>query len=168
MKSEEALILLREVRCPENVIEHCVAVSERSVSIARKIQRNHDIDLKLIEIGGLLHDIGRARTHGVDHGIVGARLLREKGINSELQRICERHVCAGIPRAVAEAVGLPSRDFVPETIEEKIVCHADNLTNHTLEELREGWKTLFGGKNGEIIVTLLDNLHKELEIYCTE
>jgi hypothetical protein len=49
-------------------------------------------------------------------------------------------------------------------MEEKIVCHADNLTNHTLDELREGWRTFFGSY-GDIIVALLDSLHKELEPY---
>lgn len=164
MKREEALTLLQEVGCPENVIDHCRAVSEKAVAVAKKAQKDHDIDLNVVEIGGLLHDIGRAVTHGIDHGVVGARILQERGVNGDLQKMCERHVCAGIPRAVAEAVGLPPRDFVPVTMEEKIVCHADNLTGHTLQELQKGWKAFFG-TNGEIIVALLDNLHKELEPY---
>lgn len=165
MKREEALTLLEEVGCPENVIDHCEAVSKKAAAIARKAKKSYGIDLALVEIGGLLHDIGRAVTHRIDHGIVGAQLLQEEGINGNLQKICERHVCAGIPKAVAEEIGLPPRDFVPVTTEEKIVCHADNMTNHTLQELREGWKTFFGNKNGEIIVALLDKLHKELEPY---
>jgi uncharacterized protein len=165
MNKAEALELLVAVKCPQNVIDHCVAVSKKAVSIAEKVQEDHDVDIHLVEIGGLLHDIGRACTHGVDHGIVGARLLEERGINSKLQRICERHLCAGIPKQVAESIGLPPRDYVPQTREEKIICHADNLTNHTLEELRAGWKNFFGTDNGRIIVDLLDNLHRELEQY---
>lgn len=164
MNREEAFALLREVGCPENVIDHCSAVSEKAVAVGMKAQEDFDIDFNLLEIGGLLHDIGRAKTHDIDHGVVGARILRERGFDGNLQKICERHVCAGIPRAVAEEMGLPPRDFIPVSMEEKIVCQVDNLTNHTLEELREGWKTLFG-KNGEIIVALLDNLNEELKKY---
>ena len=165
MKREEALTLLEEVGCPQNVITHCIDVSERAMSIARKAQREKVVNLALVEIGGLLHDIGRAQTHKIDHGIVGALLLEERHINRCFQRICERHVCAGIPKVVAERNGLPSRDFLPVTIEEKIICHADNLTNHTIEELREAWTSFFGEPNGTLIVSLLDNLHKELEKY---
>lgn len=165
MKRKEALALLEEMGVPDNVIDHCIAVSEKAVRIAQKARKDLPVDLHTVEIGGLLHDCGRSKSHGINHGIVGASLLEEKGINGELQKICERHVCAGIPREVAEDIGLPPRDFVPVTMEEKIVCHADNLTNHTVKELQIGWKTFFGGKNGDIIVTLLNNLHKELEPY---
>ncbi len=165
MRREEALSLLKEVGCPDNVIDHCIAVSEKAAAMAVKAQQDICVDVHLVEIGGLLHDIGRAVTHKLDHGIVGARLLRERGINSTLQRICERHVCAGIPKSIALVMGLPPRDYIPVTMEEKLVSHADNLTNHTLEELRCGWKAFFGSKNGEIIIALLDNLHAELEKY---
>lgn len=165
MNREEALHLLREVGCPLNVIEHCVAVSKKAVAIAQRVQHDHAVTICMVELGGLLHDIGRSVTHDIDHGVVGAQLLKERGINDHLQRICERHVCAGIPKSVAVDVGLPPRDFIPVTMEEKIVCHADNMTNHTAEELREGWKNFFGNKNGEIIVALLDDLHNELKKY---
>lgn len=165
MKWVEALNLLKEVGCPDNVVNHCIVVSRRAVAMAAKAQQDMDVDGHLVEIGGLLHDIGRAVTHKLDHGVVGARLLRERGINDALQKICERHVCAGIPRSIAVVMGLPPRDFIPVTIEEKIVSHADNLTNHTLEELRHGWRTFFGSKNGETIIALLDSLHAELEAY---
>lgn len=167
MKREEALTLLREVGCPENVITHSEVVSINASAMARKAQKDYEIDLNLAEIGGLLHDIGRACTHAIDHGVVGARLLKERGINSSLQKICERHICAGIPKKVAEVLGLPPRDFIPETIEEKIVCYADNLEGQTLQQLREGWIAFFGDENGQILVALLDSLHRELEKYMT-
>lgn len=165
MMRDEALALLQTVKCPPNVIEHCIAVSEKALSMAEKAERHTSVDKELTTIGGLLHDIGRAITHGIDHGVVGAELLSEKGISREFQLICERHVCAGIPGSVAEAIGLPPRDFIPVSLEEKIVCHADNLTNHTVEELRRGWMDFFGSKNGKIIVALLDDLHEELLPY---
>lgn len=165
MNREEALTLLEEVGCPSNVIDHCIAVSQKAQIMALKALHDSYIDVHLVEIGGLLHDIGRALTHKIDHGVVGALLLQEKGISNNLQKICERHVCAGIPKSVAVELGLPPRDFIPVTMEEKIVSHADNLTNHTLEELREGWMEFFGSKNGAVIVFLLNKLHTELEKY---
>jgi uncharacterized protein len=162
---QDALRLLHQVGCPSNVIEHSKTVSKKAVAMTRKAQKDYTINIHIVKIGGLLHDIGRAVTHGIDHGIVGAQLLKQKRINTGLQRICERHVCAGIPAEVAKDIGLPARDFIPVTIEEKIVCHADNVTNHTIDELRKGWKNFFGEKNGEIIVTLLDQLHQELKKY---
>jgi uncharacterized protein len=165
MMRDEALALLQTVKCSPNVIEHCIAVSEKALSIAERAERHTSVDKELTAMGGLLHDIGRAVTHGIDHGVVGAELLNEKGISRDFQLICERHVCAGIPRPVAEAIGLPPRDFIPVSLEEKIVCHADNLTNHTVEELRRGWMDFFGSKNGKIIVALLDDLHEELVPY---
>ena len=165
MSPEEALFLLREAACPDNVVEHCVAVADTGMALARNMQDDHVVDIRLVQVGGLLHDIGRALTHGIDHGVVGAQLLRERGVSSALQKICERHVCAGIPREVAVEIGLPPRDFIPLTLEEKIVCHADNLTNHTVEDLQQTWQNFFGKKNGEIIVRYLDNLHEELSPY---
>jgi len=41
--------------------------------------------------------------------------------------IIERHIGAGILKDEAAGLGLPERDYVPETLEEKIVAHADNL-----------------------------------------
>jgi len=38
-----------------------------------------------------------------------------------------RHIGAGIPKDGAERLGLPQEDYLPETAEEMIVAHADNL-----------------------------------------
>jgi uncharacterized protein len=40
-------------------------------------------------------------------------------------------VGAGLTEQEAVKLGLPARDLVPEAIEEKIVCHADNLIGST-------------------------------------
>jgi uncharacterized protein (TIGR00295 family) len=86
-----------------------------------------DADLALLEAGALLHDLGRSKSHGVDHAVVGANLARDLGFADDVVRIIERHIAAGIPVADAEALGLPERDYTPVTIEERIVAHADNL-----------------------------------------
>jgi len=93
--------------------------------------------LNLVEIGGLLHDLGRSKTHSIAHGIEGAKILRSLNLSSDddkifiekLARICERHIGAGIDKDEAIMLGLGEKDYLPETIEEKIVAHADNLVD---------------------------------------
>lgn len=125
MSKEEAINLLKFCGCSENLIKHCKAVSKKAVEIAKKISENGiNVDINLVEIGGLLHDIGRSKTHGIMHGIEGAKILKDY---PELARICERHIGAGITKEEAVALGLGNKDYIPETLEEKIIAHADNL-----------------------------------------
>ena len=123
---EMCLSILAEENVPNNVIEHCMAVEDLAMNIARRITSNEEI-LELVSRGALLHDIGRSRTHGVDHAVVGAEILRMRGLDERICLIVERHLGAGIPESEAVKLGLPERDMVPETLAEKIVCHADNL-----------------------------------------
>ncbi|PKP59180.1 MAG: HD domain-containing protein, partial [Candidatus Altiarchaeales archaeon HGW-Altiarchaeales-2] len=62
-----AINLLNKEGADERVIKHCIAVSKCAVEIAGKIskKKNIVIDLNLVETGGLLHDLGRSKTHSV-------------------------------------------------------------------------------------------------------
>nr|WP_292464818.1 TIGR00295 family protein [Methanolobus sp.] len=126
---EMALKILKDSGCNNDVIAHCIAVSELAVDIAGKFSlREEHPDMKLIELGGLLHDLGRARTHGIAHAIEGVAIARELGLDKHLTEIIKRHIGAGISTEEAVRLGLPEDDYMPRTIEEKIVAHADNLT----------------------------------------
>ena len=128
LSRDDALNALKEVGCPQNVIEHCIAVSRLALRIGRMLKlMGFNVDLKLVEVGALLHDIGRAKTHDVTHGVVGAKLVRELGFPESVALIVERHVGAGIPADEAEKIGLPVKDYIPTTMEEKIVAYADKL-----------------------------------------
>lgn len=138
----ECLQLLRELGCDDGLIKHCNAVAELALEIA---ERYHDtVDENLLFRGALLHDLGRTRSHGLDHGFVGGELARELGLDANLVRIIQRHVGSGITAAEAQEAGLPAMDFMPETTEEKIVAHADNLIDgweqtsveHTIANLK--------------------------------
>ncbi len=124
MKRKEALALLRKHGVGEGIVRHVEKVRDYALEIAAQ---HPEADEELVEAGALLHDIGRARTHGLDHAVVGAAILRGEGVDERIVRIAERHVGAGLTRAEAADLGLPPGDYLPETIEEKIVCHADNL-----------------------------------------
>lgn len=127
MEFEKALSILKNL-CSENVVEHCLAVSEYAYELALAIKnKGYEVDVELVRLGGLLHDIGRSRTHGIEHGVVGAEILRELGFDEKLALIAERHIGAGITKEEAIELGLPPKDYLPITLEEKIVAHADNL-----------------------------------------
>ncbi len=159
---EECIKLLKKEGCSDNVINHCKAVSNYAVKIAEKA----GADVKLVMAGSLLHDIGRSKTHSIIHVLEGIKIAKKLGLSNEIVRIIERHIGAGITSAEAKKLGLPPNNYMPITLEEKIVCHADNLIQsgkkHSIEieikkAIRKGYK--------EYAIRLID-LHKELSEKC--
>ena len=122
--------LLKKENTPENVIEHCKAVCKKAMKIAANFE---DADEDLIRKGALLHDIGRSRTHGITHAIEGVEIAKRYGYSEDVLNIIERHIGAGITEQEAEKLGLPKKSYVPQTLEEKIVAHADNLISGSAE-----------------------------------
>ena len=126
---EEAISLLHKVGLNENIINHSIAVANKALEIAQKLNTNRiTLDIRLIEIGALLHDIGRSRIHGWKHSIIGGNIIRENGISEKVARIAETHILGGLSKKDAQILGIPVGRYIPETIEEKIVCYADKLT----------------------------------------
>jgi len=124
---QKAIHFLRDVGCPANVIEHCLSVERVASKIAEKIRANrHRIDIEVVRIGALLHDVGRAQTHNIEHGVRGGEILRSNGLG-EFAKFAENHIGAGIPAEEAKELGLPNRDFIPRSLEEKVVAYADKL-----------------------------------------
>ena len=143
-----ALGILRESGCSEGVVRHCVNVAGIAVRLAGVLMgRGVDVDVALVEAGALLHDLGRCRTHGVDHGVVGGVMVRGLGLPEALARVVERHVGGGLPEEEAVGLGLPRGCYVPETVEEKLVSYADKL----VEGAREvGFGVTLGKFEGEL------------------
>ncbi|MHA1689599.1 MAG: HD domain-containing protein [Promethearchaeota archaeon] len=129
---EFALILLRKEKLPGSIRRHSIRVANKALAIAKKI-RKVKVDTELVVIGGILHDIGRARTHSFEHALIGGKILREKGLPEKLARICETHVLGGLDKEDAKELGLPEKDYLPHSIEEKIVCLADKMSMGTRE-----------------------------------
>lgn len=125
---EECRRIFREEGLEPRVVAHVEAVAALAVRIASALHsKGHPVDVALVEAGALLHDIGRSKTHTIRHATVGAELLRARGLPEALVLCVERHTGGGIDREEARLLGLPERDYTPRTLEEKIVCHADNL-----------------------------------------
>jgi uncharacterized protein len=144
LNEKDAIAFLIRSGCSPDVIEHCKAVAEYAREIAINIRENASrkgdpIHVDAVFVGALLHDIGRSKTHGIGHAIAGARIAMDNGIDDKIVKIIERHIGAGIPREEACVFGLPDKDYMPVTIEEKIVAHADNLISGkeigTMDEL---------------------------------
>jgi uncharacterized protein len=123
-----AIRLLEKSGCSPNVIQHCRTVAQLAVKIAIILQKKgYNVDIELAEVGALLHDIGRSKTHSVNHAIVGAKIAKSARLPDVITRIIERHVGGGIPQDEAEKLGWPNRSYMPETLEERIVAYADKL-----------------------------------------
>ncbi|MGZ7096126.1 MAG: TIGR00295 family protein [Methanobacterium sp.] len=154
--------ILKGLDCPSHLIEHSVAVCKKAV----KLSSNFDsVDIEIIKTGAMLHDIGRCKTNGIDHAIVGADMLKELGFPSEISNIALRHIGAGIPKEEAIILGLPPKDYVPLSLEEKIVAHADNLI-HWDEEVEidfviEKWEKKLGKNHPSI--ERIKKLHNEIK-----
>jgi uncharacterized protein len=102
-------------------------VERIALELAKQIRaQGHEINLGVVSIGALLHDIGRARTHGITHGIEGTKILKRLGLRRFI-RFAECHLGSGIPAIEAKEAGLPPRDFIPRTLEEKVVAYADKF-----------------------------------------
>ena len=125
---EQALQLLRENQCPVKVIKHCKAVTKIALETANALkEKGLKIDFELVEIGALLHDIGRSKTHTVQHAVVGAELAKSAGLPESVISMIKRHVGGGITAREAEELGWPKDVYAPITLEEKIVSYADKL-----------------------------------------
>jgi len=119
--------LLNTTLLDSQILKHCEATLQKALRIAEFVTPEISLNMQLIEIGALLHDIGRAHVHDLTHGYVGGQILRKHEYPANVILIVERHVLGGFTAIEAEKVGLPKREFVPQTWEEKIVCVADKL-----------------------------------------
>jgi uncharacterized protein len=125
---KQALQLLRKNHCSTRVIKHCEAVAELAKETSETCRRKGlKVDVELVEIGALLHDIGRSKTHSVNHAVVGAEIAAAAGLPEPVIAIIKRHIGGGITAAEAKALGWPRDTYVPVALEEKIVSYADKL-----------------------------------------
>lgn len=117
------------------LITHCKQVADYSMGIidAKKL----DVDRDFVYEAAMLHDIGVFLTNApgiycvgkepyLMHGILGAQLLRKEGLERHAL-VCERHIGAGLTKdeIIAQNLPLPAEDYLPQTLEEKLVCFSD-------------------------------------------
>ena len=122
--------------------------------------------MKVVEAGALLHDIGRSKTHEITHAIEGEKIAKKLGLPNVIINIIKKHIGAGLESDEAKRLGLPAKDYIPETLEEKIVCHADSLIDNNKKQTIENAieKALLEGHDE--FARRLASLHKELSDIC--
>lgn len=142
------------------LLVHSKGVAELAVQIADAhphLNANRDMVFQ----GAMLHDIGiiRCNAPGIEcygtepyirHGVIGAEMLRKDcmlfGYTPEeiepYARICERHTGTGLTKEaiITQNLPLPAHDFLPESIEEQIICYADKFFSKTHPEVRKPYE----------------------------
>jgi uncharacterized protein len=148
------------------LVDHSRVVTDKALLIAS----NHpelNPDKLFIEEASMLHDIGIFKTNAphlfcygeypyLCHGYLGCEIVTEEGYPDHAL-VCERHTGVGITteQIISDKLPLPLRDFVPESVEEQIICFADKffsksggkiLQEKSLDEVRKSVKR-YGEKN---------------------
>jgi uncharacterized protein (TIGR00295 family) len=122
------ITLLTNEGVSTNAYNHVKAVHQFAITIStRLIEKGYMVNMPLIEAGALLHDIGRSKVHDLSHAIVGSEIAKRLNLPDDLISIIKNHIGAGITKEEAIKYGLPGEDYIPTTMEEKIVAASDNL-----------------------------------------
>ncbi|MDZ7344484.1 MAG: HD domain-containing protein [candidate division KSB1 bacterium] len=132
------------------LVTHSILVTKKAIEIAVDFQARHPeatVDLDFVAEAAMLHDIGiyrcdspkifcTGRESYIRHGILGREILEAEGLPRHAL-VCERHTGAGISKeeVVRQALPLPVRDYLPLSIEEKIICLADKFYSKTPQKL---------------------------------
>lgn len=131
------------------LLAHSRAVADKALRICRQ-HPELGADSDFVEAAAMLHDIGIRKCnapgilcHGtrpyIQHGLAGAEMIHElRAVQEAFARVCQRHTGAGITRqeVLEQKLPLPlpdddSEPYMPETIEEQIVCYADKFFSKT-------------------------------------
>jgi len=121
----------------EIILNHGFIVLRKSIEIINKKKLYNKIDFDLIVSGCFLHDIGafefmknfdKFQKNYLKHGIIGSKILKEEGLKKEAL-IAERHIGSGLSKnyIIENNLPLPKKDFLPITLEQKIICYADKF-----------------------------------------
>jgi uncharacterized protein len=121
----------------ETVMRHSLEVLGKAVEIINKKKFYEKIDFDLVISGSILHDIGtfeflenKDKKDYIHHGLIGGEILRGEGLYKEAL-IAERHTGSGLTREeiIANGWDLPHEDFLPISLEEKLICYADKFSS---------------------------------------
>jgi uncharacterized protein len=125
LSRDESIELLDEYGKGATWVKHCLAVANSASRLGQVIEGRYAIDRDYLWSTALLHDIGRYVTHDpIMHGVEGYNLLFKLG-HEEEAFVCASHILFGLEASEAMQFGLPARDFIPRTIEQRIVPLVD-------------------------------------------
>ena len=117
---------------------HCSHVTNVAYQIINQLPSDLVLNKELILIGAMLHDIGRNRTQSIRHGFESYNIIKEffppSDFIDQVATLTSRHIGGGIPKVEAKELGLPDIDFLPISLEEKIVCYADKMVDYKYDK----------------------------------
>jgi uncharacterized protein len=161
----EAVALHRKYGSEQFIIEHCQTVTRVARVLAEEFaRRGHDVDVGSVVAAAMLHDIGRSKTHTVRHGFEGSQIVESEGADRRVVEIVRKHVGAGIASEESARLGLPDLDYIPRTLEERIVCFADKLVDRNKVRPFEEEVRRFRVKSHDVgrLLALKTSLQEEL------
>jgi len=171
LTEDEAIALLKKYSSSEEMFQKILAHVKAVQKVALRIADGcAGVDVHTVSIGSLLHDIGRFQSpsgpQGIIHGVKGGEICRKEGLLEKYALICERHIGAGIPKEeiIKKKLPLPEKDFIPESPEEKIIAHADNLIfgtrEGTFQEVVERYRRELGEEYAAAFIKLKEDVEK--------
>ena len=101
--------LLRRAGVSEPDIAHSLKVAGKALEIAGRTGQT--LDFELVGRGALFHDLGKAKTHAIEHGKIGAEMGKALGLPPALTAVMEKHIRGGLSEAEAVDLGLPVKDY---------------------------------------------------------
>ncbi len=114
----------------DHIVRHCETVARVAGALVGALKgKGVEVDEAALMMAALLHDIGRNKTQTVQHGYVGAQILESEDVSKEVAEIVRRHVGAGISAEEAAGLGFPAGDYIPRTLEQRVVCFADKMVD---------------------------------------
>jgi uncharacterized protein len=116
--------------CAED-LDHSLKVAGKALEIARRVvaASKTPVDMELVGRGALFHDLGKAKTHDIEHGKIGAEMGAARGLPLAITEIMQKHIRGGLSTEEAMELGLPIRDYTLRTLEERIIIYADRLVD---------------------------------------
>ncbi len=162
--TDDCYRIMREEGLSSAVIRHCCVVNLVAMAIARRC----GADLELVNAASLLHDVGRSATHGVNHVAESVRIARKRDLPEELVNCIGRHIASGFTAEEAEALGLPKGDYMPLSLEDKVVNFADNLvSDRSIKTVAQAGERM-RAKGFELTATRMLAMGEELAALCGE
>jgi len=137
--SKDAVLkFLREKDLSEGKITHSIYVAELALKISDEVIKDGiQVDKKIVEAGGLLHDVGLSGFGDKDleeeianpfpeHCVIGAKIASDANFPDIVVECIESHELWSESEAKELGFPLPIKgDYIPKTWESKIVAYAD-------------------------------------------
>ena len=124
---DDDLALLRRAGVAEEDVDHSLKVARKALDFARRTGAS--VDMEFVGRAALFHDLGKAQTHAIEHGMLGAEAGKKLGLPESITAIMEKHIRGGLTDAEAIELGLPVKDYSLKTLEERIIIYADRLVD---------------------------------------